>query len=54
MLSMTCTVSSIEALSAYTVYLLRAMVYECKASQDLILAEVIFNPRVVDKDMKEW
>ena len=35
MLNMTCTVLSFGALSAYTVYLLRAMVYEYKASKDL-------------------
>ena len=44
---------SIGALSAYTVYLLRAMGYKCKASQDLKPAEAIFNIRVVEKDMKE-
>ena len=53
-LNMTCTVLSIAALSAYTVYLLRAMGYKCKATQDLKLANAIFNPRVVDKDMKAW
>ena len=27
---------------------------ECKTSQDLKISEAIFNPRVVDKDMKGW
>ena len=54
MLNMTCTVLSIGALSAYTVYLLSAMGYKCKASQDLKLAEAIFYARVVDKEMTEW
>ena len=40
--------------SAYTVYLLREVGYECKTSQNLKLAEAISNPRVVDKEMKEW
>ena len=38
MLNMTCTVLSSVALPAYTVYLLIAMGYECKASQDPKLA----------------
>ena len=53
MLIMTCSVVNIGALSAYTVYILRAMGYKCKASQDLKPAEAIFNIRVVEKDMKE-
>ena len=52
MLNMTCSDLSIGALSAYTVYILRAMEYECKASQDLKLAEAICNPRVLDNNFK--
>ena len=44
----------IDALSEYTVYLLRAMGYECKTSQDLKPAETIFNPRLVDKEIRGW
>ena len=51
---MTRTFLSIEALLADNFYLLRAMGYKCKASQDLKLAEAIFNRRVVDKEMKGW
>ena len=51
MLDMTCTVMSTGALSAYTTYLLRAMGYKCRASQDPKLAETVFNPRVVDKEI---
>ena len=51
---MTCIFLSIGALSAYTTYLLCAMRYKCKASQDPKLAETVFNPRVVEKEIKEW
>ena len=54
MLNMTCTVLSIGALSAYTIYLLRSMGYKCKATQDPKLSDAISNPRVVDKEMKVW
>ena len=53
MLNMTCTEWSSKALSAYTVYLLRALGYKCKAFNDLKLAKAIYNPRMIDKDMKE-
>ena len=51
--NMACTGLSIGALSAYIIYLLRAMGYKCNASQDLKLSEAIFKPWVVDKEMKE-
>ena len=51
-LNMTCTVLSIAALSAYTVYLLRAMGYKCKATHDPKLVDSILNPWVVDKEME--
>ena len=54
MLIMTCSVMNIGALSAYTVYILRAMGYKCKASQDLKLAEAICNPWVFDNNINEW
>ena len=54
MLNMTCTIVSIEALSAYTIYLLRAMGYKWKAMQDRKVADAVYNRRVVDKELNEW
>ena len=54
MLTMTLTVMSIGAISEYTIYLLRATGYKCKATQDSKLADEILNLLVVDKEMKGW
>ena len=54
MLNMSCTVLSNRAHSAYTIYLLRAMGYECKATQNLKLGDASFKPRVLNKEMKAW